>query len=128
MTMSRSFAAFSVGLCGVPLTACTPEITGIGAASRTDAADTDRTATVASRGADRTPSVTPGPSAQRATAAARVPLTASVLPAVTAAPSGTTTADADVISFEGTHGVRIGQTISELTAAGVMGTETPGCA
>ena len=128
MTMRRSFAAFGVGLCGVALTACTPEISSIGTASRGDAREADRTATVASRGAGRTPSVTPGPSAQLATTAVPVPLTASVLPAATVAPSATTSADADVISFGGTHGVRIGQTIAELTGAGLLGAETAGCA
>jgi hypothetical protein len=99
--------ALGAGLFALALTACTPETAGIGAAAPESA---DHTTSAASRGASRTDvTLSPSPS-----------------PTPSASPAATT--DPNVISFEGTHGVRIGQSIEELTAAGAMAPASPGCA
>lgn len=98
--------ALGAGLFALALTACTPETAGIGAAAPEP---TDHTTSAASRGTSRADLTRP-PSPS-------VPST-----------SPETTTDPNVISFEGTHGVRIGQSIDELTAAGAMAPASPGCA
>ncbi|WP_344128552.1 hypothetical protein [Luedemannella flava] len=125
--MRRSFTpavAVSAGLCAVALTACTPENSSIGAAPSSDAAD--RHTAVTTRSAPRSPAI-PSPRPTPAAPATRVsaPEAATF---VTPAPQPTSAStDPTVISYEGTNGVRIGQTVAELTEAGLLASPTPGC-
>ncbi|WP_344079132.1 hypothetical protein [Luedemannella helvata] len=121
--MRRSFApaAATAGLCALALAACGPDNASIGTAASTD--HTDQVTTAAAQGTPRSP-VIPSP---RPTPVAAP--SASIKAATTATPApAPTTGDPNVISFNGLHGVQIGQSVGELTAAGKLAEATHGCA
>ncbi len=122
MTLRRSFApaAVGAGLCALALAACGPDNASIGTAASTDHVEPSTTATARATSSPGVPSTRPTPAASPS-------LAGKAATTVTPAPRATTT-DPNVISFNGLGGIRIGQSIDQLTAAGKLKKTTHGCA